>query len=92
MERVIWYRFRKAVARGPGICAVGGSGRGLGNCLSSLVGSAGIGPADGIAYMVKGEAGCGSCVLDYVYFGKVAVAGRDFSARLQLTPEASSLA
>jgi hypothetical protein len=37
---------------------VGGSGQGLGDFLSSLVDSAGTESADGIVFVVKGEAGC----------------------------------
>ena len=37
---------------------MGGSGQGLGNFLSSLVDSAGTESADGIVFVVKGEAGC----------------------------------
>lgn len=47
---------------------MGGSGQGLGDFLSSLVDSAGTESADGIVFVVKGEAGCGSCVFNDVYF------------------------
>lgn len=57
MESVFWYKVRKAVARGPGVCAVGGSGPGLGDWVIIAFGSCGIGSAEGIVFVVRRKRG-----------------------------------